>query len=87
MARRIEKPVDSAALDQEITESIAALQKGNDPGRHRFLITKTDTGGLARQYAKAMCEEIPNPTVPLKRFDLFTIDAVLHAQFIGDEEY
>jgi hypothetical protein len=87
MARRLEGPIDPAALDEEIAASIVALRTGNDPERHRFLITTIDVGGVARQYAKAMCEDIPNPTVPMRPYDLFTIDAVLHAQFIGDEDY
>ena len=87
MARRLEEPVDMAALNAEIKASAEALNYGNDPKRHRFVITHTDLGGVARQYAKAMCEDIPNPTVPMRHFDLFTIDAILHAQFIGDEEY
>lgn len=87
LARSVPEPVDRAALSKEIKASAEALRKGNDPERHRFLITYTDAGGLARQYAKAMCEEIPNPTPPMRPFDLFTIDAILRAQFIGDEEY
>jgi hypothetical protein len=87
LARRVPEPVDRAKLEQEVAASTATLQTGKDPGRHRFLITYTDTGGLARQWAKAMTEEIPKPTVPMSDWDLFTIDAVLHAQFLGDEEY
>jgi hypothetical protein len=34
-----------------------------------------------------MTEDIPDLTVPMRPYDLFTIDAVLHAQFLGDEEY
>ena len=87
MARRLSEPLDHQALQAEIKASAEALNKGNDPERHRFVITSTDLGGVARQYAKAMCEDIPNPTVPMRPYDLFTIDAILHAQFIGDEEY
>ena len=87
VARSVPEPVDRAALTAEIRASAEALKKGNDPNRHRFLITYTDTGGLARQYVKALAEEIPQPTVPMEPFDRFTIDAILHTQYIGDEEY
>jgi hypothetical protein len=87
MARRVEEPVDRAELEKEVAASTQVLRHGGDRNRHRFLITYTGTGGVARQWAKAMTEEIPSPTVPMSNWDLFTIDAVLHAQFLGDEEY
>ena len=87
IARRVAKPVNREALSKEIDASARALRTGDDPERQRFLITYTDVGGVARQYAKAMCEDIPNPAVPMPPYDRFTIEAILHAQFIGDEEY
>jgi hypothetical protein len=85
IARRVPEPVDYEAFKKEHYASMEVLRHGGD--RNRFLIWYTKTGGLARQWAKAMCEEIPKPTVPMSNWDVLGIYAVLHAQFVGDEEY
>jgi hypothetical protein len=75
MARSLPEPVDMAALDAEIADSVAALQTGESTNS-RHLLFLPYSGGHARRIVEALTEEIPSPKLPMAPRDLYAMDGI-----------